>query len=367
MKLRAPLYYKKFKCIADKCSKSCCSAGWEIDIDDETANYYTQICTNFNNKLDKELLEKLQSNIITNKDGSSKTFKLTENNNCPFLNKNKLCDIYINLGEEHMCNICKEHPRFYEWFNNIKEVGIGLCCEEACRIILVDNNQFSTYEIDIPYEDCDEYDEEIYSYLFKTREQIINYINNSTNLHTCIKNLTWFCNVIQQDLDSGLLDDEEIFDINDIEKSDITYILNYLLTLESNSENWHKYLKNSIALYNKTQNKLNKFNEFENSHPEINIYLKNILLYFVWRYLLKGVFDEEILSKFSFGVISVAVLETLFFCKWLETGNISLGDCVEIVTNFSEEIEYNEDNVNRLADACYDLNDFSVENLMGLF
>ena len=34
MKLFAPEYYKQFKCIADKCTHSCC-IGWEIDIDEE--------------------------------------------------------------------------------------------------------------------------------------------------------------------------------------------------------------------------------------------------------------------------------------------------------------------------------------------
>ena len=34
MDIFAPSYYKKFKCIADKCHHNCC-IGWEIDIDDE--------------------------------------------------------------------------------------------------------------------------------------------------------------------------------------------------------------------------------------------------------------------------------------------------------------------------------------------
>ena len=143
MKLIAPNYYKKFHCIADKCTHSCCSAGWEIDIDENTLNYYNSIEGEFGNKL--------KQNIINNSDNTSKCFKLCENNNCPFLNSNKLCEIYINLGEEHLCNICTEHPRFYEWFENCKEVGIGLCCEEAARIILSENENFGTYKIEIPF------------------------------------------------------------------------------------------------------------------------------------------------------------------------------------------------------------------------
>ena len=39
MQLFAPTYYKKFKCIADRCQHNCC-IGWEIDIDGETPERY---------------------------------------------------------------------------------------------------------------------------------------------------------------------------------------------------------------------------------------------------------------------------------------------------------------------------------------
>lgn len=42
MKMRAPKYFKDFHCIASICKDSCCSAGWEIDIDEETANIYNK-------------------------------------------------------------------------------------------------------------------------------------------------------------------------------------------------------------------------------------------------------------------------------------------------------------------------------------
>lgn len=37
--LRVPDYYPKFSCIADKCKDSCC-IGWEIDIDEDTYEFY---------------------------------------------------------------------------------------------------------------------------------------------------------------------------------------------------------------------------------------------------------------------------------------------------------------------------------------
>ena len=65
--------------------------------------------------------------------------------------------------------------------------------------------------------------------------------------------------------------------------------------------------------------------------------------------------------------VSVSVIRTLFFCKWLETGNINLTDCINIVKKYSEEIEYDENNIIKLADACYEIPEFNIENLIGLF
>ncbi|WP_037293621.1 flagellin lysine-N-methylase, partial [Ruminococcus flavefaciens] len=88
---RTPTYCRDFRCIAGECKDSCCK-GWEIDIDAETAEYYSRV--------DGEFGERLRSSI---KNGS---FVLTEDERCPFLNREGLCDIYTELGEENLCRIC---------------------------------------------------------------------------------------------------------------------------------------------------------------------------------------------------------------------------------------------------------------------
>ena len=42
MKIFAPSYYKNFKCLADRCTHSCC-IGWEIDVDADTLLRYEQL------------------------------------------------------------------------------------------------------------------------------------------------------------------------------------------------------------------------------------------------------------------------------------------------------------------------------------
>ena len=354
MKLRFPKYYKQFKCIANNCKDSCCSAGWEIDIDKETLELYK--------KVPREFGEKLNKNIDTN---SIPHFSLDKNGKCPFFNKEKLCEIYLKLGKESLCNICTEHPRYYEYFEDVIEGGIGLCCEEAARIILSETSQFSTYEIETKLVESDSYNVKLYKYLCTARQKIISYLENeSLSLNSRIRNILWFSYTIQQNIDNNLLDDENIFEVKSYTNPDIKPIFEFLFTLEHNNPNWITYLEKCINTYSLNKNKIN---EFENTHPQISNYLKNIAIYFIWRYFLKGAFDEDVLSKVKLMVVSIAILKILFFCKYLENQSISLEDCIYIAKKYSEEIEYSEDNLYSLADASYNLEIFDTENLLGLF
>ena len=138
MKVRVPNYFNEFKCIASECEDTCC-AGWEIVIDDETHKRYE--------KVEGEFGEILRSKIVKS-DGEN--IFLLNNGNCSFLNEKKMCEIYINLGEDHLCYTCQQFPRYTEEFLDLKEVGLSLSCPEAARIILrkAENTTFNLSEED---------------------------------------------------------------------------------------------------------------------------------------------------------------------------------------------------------------------------
>lgn len=152
MDIFVPSYYKDFKCIASKCKHNCC-IGWEIDIDNDTLELYKQ-----------------QSDIIKNINLNADIphFILKEDDRCPFLNNKNLCEIILNHGEEALCQICKDHPRFVNCFNSRTETGLGLTCEAAVKLIL-DNDFYivkHTESEDIADIDQDETD------FFAYREQL---------------------------------------------------------------------------------------------------------------------------------------------------------------------------------------------------
>lgn len=125
MKWISPDYYPEFHCIANRCRHSCC-IGWEIDIDEDTLAFYREIDTPFGGRL--------QDAIAATEDGAH--FRLVAHERCPMLNENGLCDLITELGEESLCQICADHPRFRNFFTHRTEIGLGLCCEAAAQLIL---------------------------------------------------------------------------------------------------------------------------------------------------------------------------------------------------------------------------------------
>lgn len=350
MILRMPEYCRNFLCIADKCSDNCC-IGWEIDIDNKTADFYSNI--------DGKFGKRLKENIID--DNGTKSFILDSNERCPFLNGNNLCDIILNLGEDKLCQICTDHPRYYEWFDGIKEGGIGLCCEEAARIILSESSPAEYYDIKITCENCDDYDYELYDCLFTAREKIIFHICNSNiPFKNRICDILSYSEELQCSIDNGNFKVSDIVSNNSFAEPDLKAILQILLTLEPINESWKPYVQSCISLYDKV------FGHIKLDSEEIK-YLRNIAVYFIWRYFLKGVFDEEFLSKIKLAAVSIAVLGYMFCCCKHEKGILTLSDCIEITKNYSKEIEYCEENLNKLADISYEHYAFSTERIKGIF
>ena len=167
MILRKPDFYDQFKCIASRCSDTCC-VGWEIDIDEATQEVYRKVAGAFG--------ERLRANI---EDGH---FKLLPHDRCPFLDKDNLCEVYQNLGEDALCDICTEHPRFVEVYGDIMERGLGLCCEEAARLLLEGEGPlaFTSEECDEPEDELDEDDIEVRNEVLFMRESFFKTLADSS-------------------------------------------------------------------------------------------------------------------------------------------------------------------------------------------
>lgn len=122
MKYYFPEDYDSFSCLKEECRHTCC-ASWEIDIDPDTWKLYQE--------LPGPLGERVRSSV--QRSGETVSFQLDEKGRCPMLTKDGLCSLILAYGEDVLCDICTDHPRYRNYFSDRVETGLGLCCEAAAR------------------------------------------------------------------------------------------------------------------------------------------------------------------------------------------------------------------------------------------
>ena len=274
-----PKFYKNFLCKADKCKHSCCK-GWEIDIDEETAGKYLAMTG--------ELGAEIRQNIGKNED--SYFFKLTEDERCPFLQKNGLCKIILNIGEENICEICTMHPRFFTMLDDVELCGVGISCEKTCELLLGD-------------------EKDLVFYIEDTEEELS------------------FSEVLAV-IGLNLPNEMQEFSLA-VNAENINKVLEIMAKTEPIDENWSK----ELSIMQDMDNVELKAKEYlENSDKNI---LNKIYQYILYRQLERLVdIDIEALINYAQYSILFIILHTMI--------SKELG---ESVRRWSEQIEYDTDNV----------------------
>lgn len=302
-----PSYYKDFKCIADKCRHSCC-VDWEICIDNDTYAKYNNLADIFRTVTDSE---------------DSPCFILNKDGRCPHLNDSGLCNIILSYGEEYLSEICRKHPRFYNYISGKRiEAGVGIVCEEACRLILENENPFSLYKI----------------------ESLDNVaIDNSEFGFDAIPQREYIFSIIKSEKSF----EEKIANLRSAFKLTKLYTekewINRFLSLEILNAEWKRDL---IAIKDK---RLKGNSEISVQYSK---YYERLLAYFVYRHISVSDSDENLRARLAFCILSVEMIKLLFE----ENLNMqSILKTVEVPKNlidwarrYSAEIEYSEDNIDEL-------------------
>lgn len=109
-----PFFYDDFHCIGKECSFTCCG-GWGISVDKES---YENVREEIKARTNLSYNEMLDRYIIT----------LNENGMCPFCDKEQLCDVIKEWGEEELFPTCKVFPRVKYVTMDTEEYYLGLGC-----------------------------------------------------------------------------------------------------------------------------------------------------------------------------------------------------------------------------------------------
>ncbi len=277
MKIITPDYYQNFKCIADRCRHSCC-IGWEIEIDPLSMERYQR-------------LPSIRKHIA---DGS---FVLDDGERCPFLNEQGFCRIILEHGEEALCQICADHPRFRNFYSDRIEMGLGLCCEAAAELILSQKDPMTLPE----YSGTPTAEEQAF---FDFRKRVFALLQNR----------------------SHPIDDR----LNEIACFDVEEWIPIYQKLERLDPAWDAILTASPA-----------------QREEDEIALEQLAVYFVYRHLSDALEDGRLRERLLFAVLSVQMLRRLYAAN----PQISLA---ELARMYSAEIEYSEENTKMLLEELYD-------------
>lgn len=295
MKVITPDYYKKFACIAGDCKHSCC-IGWEIDIDSSTFKYYKTVGGDFGHHI--------IDNIYA--DGNSQYFVLSDDERCPFLNKYNLCDIIIQLGEDKLCQICADHPRYRNFFSDRTEMGVGLCCEAAAKLIL--QNEGITTFIEFENDGHDSLTNQEEQEFFGFREQLFNIIRNrSRTIAERVQEMLEVCGITLK------------------RKTPFEWVKIYL-GLEHLYTEWTYRLKSLMP-------------SNDVPYTEHETAAEQLLIYFLYRHLADGLYDGSINQRIAFAVHAVYMI-----CLLSGKGH-SIYDLTETARMYSAEIEYSEENM----------------------
>lgn len=289
MKLYAPKYYKNFKCLADRCEHSCC-IGWEIDVDGEALKRYEGLSGGYGDAVKDSI----------SYDGEPH-FRLCHGDRCPHLDGHGLCKIIMNLGEDYLCSICREHPRFYN-YTDVAEVGLGMSCPEAARVILTSPDYRTAEEIgEISAEGEAEFNGrllrgDLYSIL---SDGSLGYSDRLARIYG----------------DYG------------ITVGDDGYWLNRLAELE--------YLDGShLELF---------MNYSSSKRPDgADEYLERFLAYLIYRHCTEAFDADDFTARLSFCLFCERLLASL------TSPHASLGEVAALASIISEELEYSEDNTEAL-------------------
>lgn len=322
MRLIAPDYYREFRCIADKCRHSCC-IGWEIDIDANTRDTYRRVPGEFGKRLNAAI-----------EDGADVScFRLGENDRCPMLNANGLCDLITALGEDNLCQICADHPRFRNYFADRTEVGLGLCCEEAARLILTREAPMQL----IPLEDDGAEDElnEEEAALLALRSELIALMQDRT------RPLENRLDALLAAVDFAIPERNWAAVYRELERLDPTWDG----MLDSISQPTY-----CAATRGLSDRPLDPFGSTFKEAKPLHTAWSNFTVYLLYRHLPGALNDDDVPGRVAFCVLSTRVLMAL--CATRE--GCTMADLLDFARMYSAEIEYSEDNIAALLDALWE-------------
>lgn len=320
MRVIMPNYYKKFVCKAERCRDNCCKTDWRIELDEDTYKKYQGVSG--------ELGEKLRLAVGSDGDGYYIVHP------CPMLRSDGLCEAYLSLGNEGLGYICRMHPRFINSYSDREELGVGLACEEAARLIMTEPMSLETDEMiggEVSFKD--DHAEAI----LKIRNKIIDFVMASDDIGKGISGILKYTQSIEAEVLGGQYKtafEKSILPYDGHEEKsceNIAEVIEKLFDMEILDNSWTEILRGAKE-------------KIKEPNGDFDEELKRIFCYFIYRYFAEYSLDGQMLSAVKLAAVSFIILRELFKGR-------SFDERINLAHMYSKEIEYSEENLENL---CFD-------------
>lgn len=296
--------FETFTCLAGDCPDTCCS-GWQVDLDNKTAETYMSLAGS--------LWDEVRSRLISTEEGYA--FQMN-GKRCPFLNEDNLCRLILANGDGILSTTCREHPRFWEEYRDIRETALSLSCPEAARLLFTGDLSLIMKESAERLPDCD-YDEELFSLLWEVRSDYLEQLKVEIPFSVLCDDLLTEAEAIQQ-------------------QCDLWFSLESGTGYNGSIEGYLRHLETIHFTDGRLPEKLKKArwdDTLFNKYPQA---AKRLLYYFLYRYLLTAVWDGMILEKVLFCLYSVYAIYALAENE---------ADLLSSAILYSREVEHSRSNL----------------------
>ena len=294
MRLYAISGYEQFRCLMDRCAHTCC-AGWEIDIDGDTLARYR--------RTGGAIGEKLREKI----DWGAGCFRLEADERCPFLTGNGLCELIMTLGEDSLCQICADHPRYRSFLPGRIEIGLGLCCEAAGRLLLSREEKTGL----VMLEDDGQPEEEDAGFL-QWRDNLLAIAQDRTLLMTERADRLLTC----AGMDAAVRPEKWAEELQGLERLDTAWDV-------------------CLARLNQPERPVD---------ARWEIPLEQLMVYLLYRHLPAGLEDGDFAGHLAYCTVMWQLLRHMF------SHDQTMDGLVETARLYSSEIEYSDENVEAVLD-----------------
>lgn len=328
MKQIKPSYYDTFRCIAGDCPDSCCHQ-WQVQVDEKSAAFYRS--------LEGPLGDDLRRNMVTTDDG---TEMRNIGDRCPMWREDGLCRIQAELGEQALCDVCRDFPRLKQDYGDFVELGLEMSCPEAARMMLTCDGWHLIHQTQPGGEEPD-YDPEIMEILRRSRGYALSLMGmQGYSVSERLTILLMYGYHIQGQIDGG---EELVFDpeaaLEEAEgfagTGDFEAVLDFYQSLEVLTPDWKALLADP------------------GEPGEWLEELCKLAAYGIYRYWYQAVSDWDLAARVKLVLLHCIVARYL-------------GGGQRIIQLYSKEIENDIDNVESILDGAYTDPALTDANLLGL-